>query len=240
MIAQSSMNRLALAAALILSACAKGPPPAPVSNAPAVSATAIDEVQTLLLTGKERDAQKQLKILLKRDPMNPSLLMLQSAIQTDAKEALGPANYPYVVRAGEMIGDLAQRFLGNRLKAYQLARYNDLTLPAQLVAGQTLRIPGSLAKPKPQPVPERVPPKASPAGPTPAKPKPVPPVARPATNPAAAQRARAAGLAALNRGAVGQAVGQLERAQALDPGNVQIQRDLQRARRIAATVKARR
>jgi EAL domain-containing protein (putative c-di-GMP-specific phosphodiesterase class I) len=58
-------------------------------------------------------------------------------------------------------------------------------------------------------------------------------------NPAAAQRARSAGLAALNRGAVKQAVGLLQRAHALDPGNAVILRDLQRAERIAATVRAR-
>jgi hypothetical protein len=50
---------------------------------------------------------------------------------------------------------------------------------------------------------------------------------------------RSAGLAALNRGAVKQAVGLLQRAHALDPGNAVILRDLQRAERIAATVRAR-
>lgn len=235
-----SANRLLLAAALTLSACAKGPPPARLPNAPVTSASAVDSVQNALLAGKDRDAQKQLKALLKRDPMNPSLLLLQDALTNDAKAALGPNNYPYSVRAGETIEELAQRFLGNRLKAYQLARYNDLTLPALLAAGQTIRIPGSLPRPKPQPVPERQPPKAPQTSPAPAKPKPSPPAARPTGNPAAAQRARAAGLSALNRGAVAQAIAQLERAQALDPGNAQIQRDLQRARRIAATVKARR
>ena len=56
-------------------------------------------------------------------------------------------------------------------------------------------------------------------------------------NPAAAQRARAAGLAALNRGAVKEAVGLVQRAHSLDRGNALILRDMQRAERIAETVR---
>ena len=136
---------------------------------------------------------------------------------------------------------LAQRFLGNRLKAYQLARYNGIAKPADLAAGQTLRIPG--APPRIE-IPRRAEPRA--AAPTPAKARPAmprpAPAARPAapiTNPVAARQARAAGLAALNSGNIGRAVGLLRRAATLDPGNPIIARDLTRAQRIAATVKAR-
>lgn len=208
---------------------------------PAVSASEIDAVQRDLLAGKKREAEKQLKALLRREPMNPNLLLLSQSIGKDPQELLGPNNYPYAVRAGETIEDIADHLLGNRLKAYQLARYNQLAMPVQLAVGQTLRIPGAPPRPKPQPAPARpaLPapaPKPS-AKPVPAAPKPAP--ARPAANPAAAQRLRAQGLAALNRGAVNDAVTLLQRAQAQDPGNALITRDLQRAQRIAATVRAR-
>jgi hypothetical protein len=191
------------------------------------------------MRGNTKSAEKQIKILLTRDPMNPRLLLLRQSLRGDPKELLGPANYPYTVRPGDTIAGLAERLLGNPLKAYQLARYNGLVTPVTLTPGQTIRIPGTSRAPAPQPAPER-PARPSPSPPSPAlapaRPSPPPAAAKPA-NPAAAQRARAAGLAALNRGAVKEAVGLLQRAHSLDRGNALILRDLQRARRIAETVR---
>lgn len=238
---RSFLRLVALAGALALAACAKGPPPAPISAPAAVSDGDIDGVQAALMKGDRRGAEKLLKPLLKREPMNPRLALLHDSISGNPQEQLGPVNYPYTVRAGETIEAIADRLLGNRLKAYQLARYNDLANPSTLAAGQILRIPGAPPKPKPQPAPERPtrPAATVPARPKPAVPIPAPAPAKPAANPAAAQRARSAGLAALNRGAVQQAVDLLQRAHMLDPGSAVILRDLQRAQRIAATVRAR-
>jgi LysM repeat protein len=239
-----SLLRLATLASLAaLAACSKGPPPQPAAVAAPLAESEIEGVQALLMQGDRKGAEKLLKPLLKRAPMDPKLLLLRDSISGDPKELLGPVSYPYTVRPGETIEELADRLLGNRLKAYQLARYNDLANPSALAAGQTIRIPGSPPRPKPQPAPERPSrpapapaPRPKPAAPAPA---PTPAPAKPAANPAAAQRARSAGLAALNRGAVGQAVTLLQRAHALDPGNAVVLRDLQRAQRIAATVRAR-
>ncbi len=231
----------AFACLAALAACAKGPPPQPAAVVAPLKDSEIEGIQALLMRGDPKGAEKALKPLLKREAMNPKLQLLRDSIAGDPKELLGPTNYPYTVRAGETIEQIAERLLGNRLKAYQLARYNDLANPSALAAGQVLRIPGSLPRPKPQPAPER-PSRATPATaprPRPAAPAPVTAPAKPVANPAAAQRARSAGLAALNRGAVRQAVGLLQRAHALDPGNPVILRDLQRAQRIAATVRAR-
>jgi pyruvate/2-oxoglutarate dehydrogenase complex dihydrolipoamide acyltransferase (E2) component len=236
---RSILRLAALAGALALAACSKAPPPktAPVPVPVAVAESDIDGVQALLMQGDSKSAGEQLEPLLKREPMNPQLLLLRDSIVGDPREQLGPVSYPYVVRPGETIEQLAERLLGNRLKAYQLARYNGLATPSALAAGQAIRIPGTPPRPKVQPAPER-PSRSAPAPkPRPATPAPAP--AKPATNPAAAQRARSAGLAALNRGAVNEAVTQLQRAHALDPGNAMILRDLQRAQRIAATVRAR-
>jgi hypothetical protein len=230
----------ALASLAALAACAKGPAPQPIAAPAPLAESEIEGVQALLMQGDRKGAEKSLKPLLKRAPMNPKLQLLRDSITGDPKELLGPTNYPYTVRAGETIEQLAERLLGNRLKAYQLARYNDLANPSALAAGAILRIPGSPPRPRLQPAPER--PRTAPAAaprPKPTAPTPAPAPAKPVANPAAAQRARSAGLAALNRGAVKQAVGLLQRAHALDPGNAVILRDLQRAQRIAATVRAR-
>jgi len=238
---------LPLAGALLLAACSGGPKVA-TGAPPAVptAASEIDTIANLLHQGEPKDAKKRLDAALKRDPMNASLLVLQQGMTGDARADLGPASYPYVVKPGETMPELAQRFLGNRLKAFQLARYNDIDAPASLAAGATLRIPGQPPRAAPEP---RATPRA--ASPAPNRPRPstaappssaAPSPAAPArtANPAAAQRARSAGLAALNQGRMNDAVTQLRRAAALDPGNAAIGRDLARAERIAATVRARR
>ena len=69
-------------------------------------------------------ARKRIVAALKRNPMDPSLLVLRDSLDRDPVELLGPTNHAYTVRAGDTMTGLAERFLGNRLKAYQLARYN--------------------------------------------------------------------------------------------------------------------
>ena len=231
-----------ISATLALAACSGGPKVA--TGAPPAVPTAvgeIDSIAALLDQGEAKDARKRLDKALKGDPMNPSLLVLRQGMTDDAKEALGPTSYPYTVKSGETMPVLAQRFLGNRLKAYQLARYNGIDKPASLVAGQILRIPGQppRAAPEPRPTPRATgpaAPRATPPATTTARPAP----RTPAASSAAAQRARSAGLAALNQGNVTNAVAMLRRAAALDPGNPVIARDLARAERIAATVRSRR
>ena len=239
---------IGLTAMLALAACSKTPAPKTAAAAPAAMVTTaeIGAVQALLMQGDRKGAEKALKPLLKRQPARAELVLLQTSLEGNAKEQLGPVNYPYTVRAGDTVEALAERTLGNRLKAYQLARYNDLQGTLTLTPGQVLRIPGSPPRPKPAPAaaverPSRPAPSAPRPKPVAAAPAVAAPAAatKPAANPAAAQRARGAGLAALNRGAVNDAVNLLARAQALDPGNALIARDLQRAQRIAATVKSR-
>lgn len=235
---------------LALGACSHGrsTKPQTVSAAPRGSAADIDAIALLLDQGDKDAARKRLKPLLKADPMNASARLLSDSIERDPKELLGPQSFAYTTKPGDTMIALAQRFLGNRLKAFQLARYNGIANPSTLVADQVLRIPGEAprvapvrAEPRAEPTPRAV----APARPRPVKTVPVrPPVVKPApvatTNPAGSRQARAAGLAALAQGNIARAVGLLGRATALDPGNVAAARDLQRAERIAATVRARR
>lgn len=234
--------RLAALAALgtLAAGCAgKGGVRAPAA-APAPAADDAAAINRLLLDGDLREARKRIRASLKRDPQNPAVQLLRDSIERDPKELLGPQSYDHVVRSGETITDLAQRLLGNRLKAYQLGRYNGLSAPFALTPGQPIRIPGTPPRIEPvrrPPAPPRAIPNQPPAAAAPAKPAPRP--AAPAVNPAAARQLRTAGLAALNQGNVTRAVGLLRRAAAADPGNALIARDLARAERIAATVRAR-
>ena len=230
---------------LALAACSSSPkvgPTAPV--AVATQAEDIEAIAQLLDTGQVKEARKRLDRALRSDPMNPSLLVLRQGLEGDARADLGSTSYPYTVAPGDTMSALAERFLGNRLKSYQLARYNGLDDPAALAPGQVIQIPGQPPRAPQRPAaaaaPARTPsaPRASPPSRTPpaasAAPRP------PAADTAGAQRARTAGLAALNKGDVAGAIAQLQRAASLDPGNEAISRDLARARRIAATVRSQR
>ena len=232
-----------LAAVLALGACSSGPKGASsVSSVAPTSADEIDEIAALLDRGQPGAAKRRIERALERDPMNPSLMVLLQGIERDARKALGPASYAYTVQPGDTMPGLAERFLGNRLKSYQLAQYNDIDTPADLAPGAVLRIPGQSQRVDREP-------RSTPAASTPrerpavAAPKPAPepePPARKSADPAAAQRARAAGLAALNQGKIPQALTLLRRAAALDSGNDAIAADLARAERIARTVRSRR
>jgi LysM repeat protein len=233
----------AVALLLSVASCSHGPSvhPSSAASTSATSASDVDEIQLLLDRGDTATATKRLTAVLKRDPDNPSAKLLQESIIRDPKELLGPASFPYVTRAGDTMPGLAERFLGNRLKAFQLSRYNGITKPDTLMAGQLLRIPGEPPRTE-EPAPTRVEPRSAAPSPAVAKPKPVPvkPVS-PKTivaNPAIARQLRAAGLASLNTGNLTRAVALLQRAASLDPANPVIVRDLARAQRIAATVKA--
>lgn len=233
----------ALTLVFAIAACSHGPDAGPpLARAPLTTpASEIDAILLLLDQGDTRGAKKRANAALKRDPMNPAVQVLRDSIDRDPRDLLGPTSFAYTTREGDTMSGLAQRFLGNRLKAYQLARYNGIAKPADLTAGQTLRIPG---QPPRIELPRRSEPRPVPAAPIrvkPVVPKPAP-VAKPtspAANPVAARQARAAGLAALNAGNVVRAVSLLRRAAALDPGNGVIARDVARAERIAATVRAR-
>jgi hypothetical protein len=239
---------IALLPALALAACtASGPggaphPTTPTDKAVAKKATQTEAVIALLNQGNEVGARKKLQVILKLHPNDPDAHVLLESLDRDPIELLGPNYQTRAVQPGETMIGLAERFLGNRLKFYQLARYNNVKVPANLAPGTPLRIPGEPPRPTPPPPPPPTP-RTTPAPPPPppkVEPvKPTPPPA-PAANPALAGQLRSAGLNALNQGQVARAVALLTRAAQLDPANPLIARDLARAERIARAVQAKR
>lgn len=229
--------RILTAAALcsVLAACAQAPKPAVVPTAPGQAAVPAAPVFAptpglsardrqrkaveLLGTGQSEQARVELQAVLAEQPTNAMARKLLDQIEKDPKVLLGEKSYAYKVRPGESMSVLADRLLGDSLMFYALARYNGIADPSQMEVGRTLLIPGT-------------PRKAAPAA---AKPAP----AAPARNPARAAQLRAQALEQMNRGGIHQAVTLLRQAQALDPANPAIKKDLERAQRIQASVQGR-
>jgi hypothetical protein len=235
----------AAAAALLMAACATTapapppvaavPPPAPVAVAPVpvappepVAVVAprdrIRAAVELLDRGQQVEARAELALLLAEHPDNTVGKSLMDQIDKDPKVLLGAKSYAYKVRAGETLSMLAERFLGDPLLFYALARYNGIERPDTNEVGRTLRIPGT---------PKRAV-AATPAAPAAAAAK------APANlDPERANGLRRTALEAMNSGGIDRAVALLQQAAPLDPGNRLIRADLQRALRIQASVRNR-
>lgn len=230
----------ACAIAIALAGCGQTPRPQasrPVLVQPIGNADQVSDVVAALEAGDVDRARRMLAAMAKRDPTDAQVLILKQSIEADPVALLGTRSFAYVVERGDTLPELAQRHLGNRLKFFLLARYNGLKT-GQLTRGQSLRIPGTAPVAAPPPPRAPQPQKAQQPQPVPLRP-PVAPPATPVANPALAAALRGRGLAALNAGKVAQAVVILRRARAADPANPAVQRDLGRAERLMAAVRAR-
>lgn len=231
----------AVSALLFLAGCAAGPrlgAGAPTETGEWRGRAGVQDAIALLNRGDPARARRRLMTVLRREPSDGIARDLVAQIDADPRQVLGAESYAYTLRDGETLSTVAQRALGNPMKFYILARYNDIAVPENVRPGQVIRIPGR----PPAPPPERRPARPAPDRTEPARPSPSRPVvpARPAANPALAARLRTQGLAALNGGQVARAVSLLSQAAAADPGNGAIRQDLERARRVQRTVRSRR
>jgi tetratricopeptide (TPR) repeat protein len=126
---------------------------------------AVDQLQN----GDEAGARATLDRAIALDATNDLARKLQEQIRADAQKELGPVFFRYTVQRDDTLSKLAQQYLGDRFRFYLLAKYNDITNPSRLSAGQVIKLPGK------GPLPPTTPPVAE----TPAAPaKPEPPVAK--------------------------------------------------------------
>jgi predicted Zn-dependent protease len=241
-------NLVLLAAlAALLAGCGSGPTARPSGALPAAEPGGgwrgradVQEAIALLNRGSATDARRRLMSALRRDPADAIARDLLAQIDGDPQAMLGAQSYAYTLREGETLSTIAARALGNPMKFYILARYNNIAVPQDVHPGQEIRIPGH--RPAPPPSEHRAQPQPQPPRTEPTRPAPAPapaPAPRPAANPALAQRLRTQGLAALNAGAVNRAVALLRQAAAADPGNAAIRANLAQALRVQRTVHAR-
>jgi len=181
----------------------------------------------LLDQGDEGRAEVELRAVLEEQPTNGAAQRLLQQITEDPHTLLTGTPRAYTVRQGDSMSALADRYLGDALMFYALARYNDLEAPNQLSAGQRLMIPMrpgvTIAS------------ASAPAGSTPPGPGSAPLGLR-GGDPERANQLRLQGLQQLNTGNVDSAISLLRQAQALDAGNPAIQRDLDRALRLQAAL----
>lgn len=203
---------------------AVAPPPAPKTATPVVAPRdRIRMAVELLDRGQSVEARAELALLLAEHPGNAIGKTLIDQIDKDPKALLGTRNYPYKVRPGETLSVLAERFLGDPLLFYALARYNGIDRPDTNEVGRTLLIPGT-------------PRRALAATPAPAQAQ---AKAAATADPARANGLRRTALEAMNSGGIDRAVALLQQAAPLDPGNALIKSDLERALRIQASVRNR-
>jgi Tfp pilus assembly protein PilF len=239
-------NRLGIVAAglflaLSLGACASVPQALQGGAALGSLHSAQDRVHgaiELLHRGEENRARSLLEAALRQEPGNVSARRLLEEIETDPVQQLGERSRAYVVRDTDTMTGLAERFVGDPLMFYALARYNHI-VPNDLATGQTIRVPDHG---RPAQTAAHAPPAVT-SNASVAPPSATPPPAAPAattTNAAAvrANRLRLRGLELLNAGDVDQAVAVLGQARALDANSSAIQNDLARAQRIQATLHA--
>lgn len=183
----------------------------------------------LLDEGDEARAEAELRATLEEQPANSAARRLLQQITDDPHTLLTGTPRPYTVRQGDSMSALAERYLGDALMFYALARYNDLDAPNQLSAGQRLMIP---VRPGVSVASAPAPGESTPPGSTGAMPL-------RSGDPERANQLRLQGLQHLNTGNIGSAITLLRQAQALDAANPAIQRDLDRALRLQAALGAR-
>jgi tetratricopeptide (TPR) repeat protein len=108
----------------------------------------------LLDRGEPEIARTQLECALKLNPDSDRAKILIEQLDADPVEYLGRPNYLYKVKSNDTLSKIARKRLGSSLKFYILARYNDIDIPANLAAGQTIKIPGQKPPPAAPPPPE--------------------------------------------------------------------------------------
>jgi len=126
---------------------------------------AVDQLQG----GDDIGARVTLEQAQRLDPNNELAKNLMNQINADAQRELGSTFFRYTVQPGESLSRLAQQYMGDRFRFWILAKYNDISNPSRLAAGQVIRIPGRQPATPPPVVAPVEPPPVRAAEPEPAK-----------------------------------------------------------------------
>lgn len=128
--------------------------PTPGPATPAVKAQAQKLAQGAaeqLEEGRVEEARTVLNEAIGMDPGNKLAASLLKQLTADPAATLGHESFSYAVRPGDTLSKIAGRFMGDIYQFYILGRYNNIEVPKQLQAGQTIRVPGRAPPPEPAP-----------------------------------------------------------------------------------------
>ena len=126
------------------------PPPEPQlspAQARAQAQKLTVEAITQLQNGDEPAAQKTLEQALTLDPSSDLARKLMDQIKADPQKELGATFFRYTVQRDDSMSKIAQQYLGDRYKFHILAKYNDISNPSKLAAGQVIKVPGRAPPP---------------------------------------------------------------------------------------------
>ena len=101
----------------------------------------VQEGYRLLLVGKAHEARQALQAALRQAPNHKQATRFLQDIDADPAAVFGSGSQPYRIQPNDTMSGLAQRFLGDPLKFYLLAKYNSLPNPSRIITGQLIKIP---------------------------------------------------------------------------------------------------
>ena len=149
----------AIVAAIVVVACAQKPQeqaaPEPVVQAPVEPVAAAEpgltnrqrlrKAITALERGERPQARAELQALMPTATAAERTVAqgLLEQLDADPKGALGDKNFDYTLRSGDTLSIVAERYLGDPLKFYILARYNGIENPSRVHVGQSIKVPGA-------------------------------------------------------------------------------------------------
>jgi len=107
----------------------------------------------LLDAGDTLGAREKLACALELSPGSSQASSLLEQLDADPAEYLGKQYFWYKVKSSDTLSKIANQYLGTSSKFVILARYNNIDVPANLVAGRDIKIPGteSLVDEPPEP-----------------------------------------------------------------------------------------
>ena len=122
-------------------------PPCPQRSARDLERESIESLDR----GDTERARHLLDCAIEESPDSRRAKLLIRQLDADPVSFLGARHYIYTVQPSETLSKIAQERLGDDLKFVILARYNDIQVPANLVAGQQIKIPGTRPAESPEP-----------------------------------------------------------------------------------------